>query len=88
MADTVDDLHAAEDMAGSFAAALAALLAATPDRRVNAYAPLRQAAETGRARVEEWGDYCRPTCQFRANGECDDDPDTCGCPCNHEAKDT
>lgn len=89
--DTVDDLHAAEDYAGSLAAALEELLALTRDVAIDAAVTAgldldryRATRARGVALVDGWGDYCRPTCGAEGDpdsGECTDD--TCGCPCGH-----
>lgn len=96
--DTVDDLHAAEDMASSLAAVLEELLDLTRDTLVDNALTSRLASLDGAerveqyrkaravavARVQEQADYCRPTCG--AEGDADSDActdDTCGCPCGH-----
>lgn len=83
--DTVDDLLAAEEAAGSLAAALAALLEASPLPNTTSIP-----TEYGRARsgalalVSGWSQYCRPTCGAEGDAHSDacSDP-TCGCPCGH-----
>jgi hypothetical protein len=82
--DTVDDLHAAEDAAGLLADRLRALVdvvegADTTDAYGNAM-------DNALAALEFWANYCRPGCQFRAEGQCQDDPECCGCPCDHQSQ--
>lgn len=85
-ADSVDDLHAAEDMAGTLAAALERLL-----DTARGYNPLiADAGVMAKVRLAEWEKFCRPTCGAHgdpevADGECEY-PDTCGCPCGHTDK--
>lgn len=75
--DSVDDVEAAEDMAAMLARVVRGLL----------FAPVSTSdVDQARSALEEWGDYCRPTCGFRTEGECQDDEDTCGCPCGHEPR--
>lgn len=71
--DTVDDLHYAEDLAGSLTVALRGLLApgADPAARNRALGALAQ-----------FDTYCRPTRAWRYEGECREG-DTCGCLCGH-----
>jgi hypothetical protein len=96
-ADTVDDLHAAEDTASSLAAVAADLAG-----RIAAFDAECAAAEhtdTGTAwqllheiRADlgsmsaVWRDYCRPTCGADGDPASDECPDDCcGCPCGHAA---
>jgi hypothetical protein len=61
-ADVVDDLHAAEDMAGRLAEALRFVLADVDfDGQVDA-----------RVALASWDEYCRPGCGWRDQGVCDD----------------
>jgi hypothetical protein len=80
-ADTVDDLHQAEDLAGTLAGILDRLITAGA---LNDHPDLASAAITGRA---AWADYCRPTCGAEgdpaAAEETCEDPECCGCPCGH-----
>lgn len=79
-ADTVDDLHAAEDMAGTFANLLDRIVKAG---HLNGDADLASHAISA---VAQMAGYCRPTCGAEGDpeGECDSgDPSTCGCPCRH-----
>lgn len=89
-ADSVDDLHAAEDMAGTLAAALERLLDTA--RGYNPLVNEGEAGTTAKARLVEWDSYCRPTCgaegdPVEAEETCDE-PDTCGCPCGHTDKES
>lgn len=80
--DTVDDLHYAEDTAGTLAHHLRAVLDAglDPDKLGPAWAQ----AETALGGFDE---YCRPTCGARDGDECLEG-DTCGCLCGHADEDT
>lgn len=82
--DVVDDLHAAEDMAGLLCSALEQLMAAEGGEPNENAEPVWVNA---RAAVEAWRSYCRPGCG--ADGvheDCEDsDPECCGCPCIHTA---
>lgn len=87
-ADIVDDLHAAEDAASTLAFQLAAVLDADAHNNVPpAYRHETQLA--ARATLATWQTYCRPTCQAYgdANACEDDDPECCGCPCDHGSPD-
>lgn len=80
-ADCVDDIEAAEDMAGTLAQAIRAIVLS------ETFAEMTTTIRAAAVVAEAWDDYCRPTCRFLEEGECqDDDPDCCGCPCDHEAK--
>ena len=76
-ADTVDDLHAAEDAAGALARSGRVVLDAWES------GDLAGAVQGLAVHVEAWEQYCRPTCRWRSEGECRDDPGSCGCPCGH-----
>lgn len=80
MSDVVDDLHAAEEMAGQLADTLRRVL----DHPVEAGAYAAVMAE-GRQLVASWTGYCRPGCG--AHGGIDQcasgEPEYCGCPCGH-----
>lgn len=81
-ADIVDDLHAAEDMAGMAVAVLAILMDATPpaDPASDAGHALSQA----RTVLRVWDSYCRPSCNPNDDGPHDEvceEGATCGCPC-------
>jgi hypothetical protein len=73
-ADTVDDLHAAEDLAGHLAWALKHLLSSVTDDLA------RRRAQDALAHYET---FCRPTCAWPYEGECREADPTCGCPCGH-----
>ncbi len=74
IADTVDDLHAAEDFAGRAVEALRTLAAG---QEFVSYRDID-------AIVADWDSYCRPTCNPNDDGPhdevCEEGP-TCGCPC-------
>lgn len=76
--DTVDDLHAAEEMAGRLCAALEALYLTPTDDPLTYEAALDDA----RAAIRGGETYCRPSCSTGDDGECLEG-DTCGCPCGH-----
>lgn len=82
-ADTVDDLHAAEDHAGVLAAALRELLDALgPD----AYpSDLDEARQSARVALTAHATACRPTCSALnlEDGECLEGFEHCGCPCHN-----
>ena len=83
-ADTVDDLHCAEDLAGTLEAALRNLLDVLDGMPVrdDRYAPALQAAQAALVEAET---YCRPSCCFLDEGECmSGDDEYCGSPCGHE----
>lgn len=79
--DTVDDLHAAEDMIGRLSAALerALMLPRVDQDDADAYQAVAEAAAAAR-------DYCRPSCGFNDDGDCASGEATCGCPCEHGAE--
>ena len=95
--DTVDDLHAAEDTASSFAATAAELAeridrfdeecaAAEHTDTDAAWRLFRDIAAELRSVAAIWSHYCRPTCGAEgdpASTDCEDD--CCGCPCGHTA---
>lgn len=87
MNDTVDDLHAAEEMASRFAAeAKDLLLWIELARQAGARFPLMPSSHGNLKRlVEEWNTYCRPGCGAEGEaGSLDcEEGDTCGCPCGH-----
>lgn len=79
-ADTIDDLHAAEDEVGVLRGALEQLIAALDDDTGNGYGEQLDNAR----KVLSQGAGCRPTCRFDEEGSCqEDDPECCGCPCDH-----
>lgn len=87
-ADSVDDIHAAEDFAGAAVACLVKLrnlIVALPTETVGARACVSEAL----ALIASWESYCRPTCQ--ADGDPDfedcDEGEYCGCPCGHTRQD-
>lgn len=43
----------------------------------------RLAKMTGSNLAQVIGDYCRPTCGWRVDGECGEGQEWCGCPCGH-----
>lgn len=69
------DLGQAEDVAANLAGVLAQFL--HPSVGFNA-------DRAAIAVLEEYRDYCRPSCGFLAEGTCALGEDLCGCPCNHE----
>lgn len=73
-ADTVDDLHAAEDLAGTLATALDEVLPWI----TNESARIREVGA-----IEWFNAYCRPTCAWLYEGECREADPTCGCLCGH-----
>lgn len=82
--DTVDDLHTAEDFAGTAVLAARGLLAAVVASDVGE--PWLQRLAEALSRLVQlgaaWDLYCRPSCTFLDTGECQSG-DTCGCPCGH-----
>lgn len=82
-ADTVDDLHAAEDLAGQAVEALRQLTDPTADSW-----RLGVARQTAAALIHHWDSYCRPTCNPNDDGDhdevCEEGP-SCGCPCRDRA---
>lgn len=69
-ADTIDDLHAAEDRIGELRATIDAYCSTeTPGPRNM----LRAAAMS----------WCRPSCGYMIDGDCLAGEDTCGCTCDH-----
>lgn len=85
-ADTVDDLHCAEDMMGSLEGALRRLLDVIDVQLVveGSY-QFATAVDQARCVLVEAENYCRPSCCFLDEGECLDGED-CGCPCGHEPR--
>jgi hypothetical protein len=87
--DIVDDLQAAEDTIGELLATLERLADNNTDP--DALAEARRVSRSAES-------YCRPTCgwAFAAEEDRDDLPcemyddgtPACGCPCNHEDKET
>lgn len=73
-ADTVDDLHAAEDLAGTLATALDEVLPWIANESAR-----RRAVDA----IEWFNAYCRPTCAWLYEGECREADPTCGCLCGH-----
>jgi hypothetical protein len=69
-ADTVDDLHAAEDTIAELGGRITQVLNGYPNLDGAARLLLQDAYRTA-------VDYCRPSCD---DGACDDD---CGCPYDH-----
>lgn len=80
--DDTDDLHLAEDMAGSLAAALAELMGVESGEPDDSDVS-REIWGNARVALAGWNSYCRITC--RADGAYGDDAEcdeTCGCPCH------
>ncbi len=92
--DSVDDLHAAEDMAGTAVKALAELVAGLSGEmsweEEHAWDEVAAFANA-RVIVSSWDAYCRPTCCYLDNADEPEDErcysggeeDGCGCPCDH-----
>lgn len=78
--DTVDDLHAAEDLVGLLTGALDSLVLSLtgPPADYNVYA---EALDGAIAALAEGQTYCRPSCEHEDDewlcGDC------CGCPGHH-----
>ena len=87
MSDTVDDLHAAEDFAGTAVAVLADIVRLAERR--GAVIEVQRVISDARMVVEHWATYCRPTCNPNDDGDhdvvCEEGP-TCGCPCRDRAQ--
>lgn len=73
-ADTVDDLHAAEDLAGHLAWAL---------RRALPWIFEEAARRDALNALASFDTHCRPTCAWLYEGECREGDPTCGCLCGH-----
>lgn len=69
------DLGQAEELAASLAAVLGQFL--HPSVGFNA-----DRAAIGA--LEEWRNYCRPSCSFLEEGDCAMGTDLCSCPCRHD----
>jgi hypothetical protein len=84
VADTVDDLHVAENHAGGLALHALVVVIAWES---GDHHDLATAIEALEARAGRWVNYCRPTCQFKTEGKCQEcDPESCGCPCGHRTE--
>lgn len=81
--DTVDDLHGAEDFAGSCVAVLEEIVREFHDPS----GPGAMDGLVSRAAVlvDGWVSYCRPSCGAHGDPEFEDcsEDDCCGCPCGH-----
>jgi hypothetical protein len=88
-ADMVDDIHNAEDRIGLLEHVLRELLDSPLlpplDRVPFSDAEKEHERVVRAARLAEIDEYCRPTCAFLWEDECQDGPD-CGCPCGHEER--
>ena len=73
-ADSVDDLHYAEDIIGTLRAALRKVV------DIDDAGDLTDLIDEIRPALDEAEAYCRPTCGHLDFGECHDD--CCGCPCD------
>lgn len=85
MSDSVDDLHAAEDYAGGAANVIDELLRNMIAADVTLEFP-QSLRDQAFSTLSEWRSWCRPTCGYVDEGECQSGEDSCGCPCNHEPK--
>jgi hypothetical protein len=75
-----DDIEAAEHAAEVLATGLRELIGLIELADKDA-AP-GEALTDAKKVLGTWDNYCRPTCQFRTTGACQDELHCCGCPCN------